>query len=1507
MAGFDLTPEEEKQLESALSNSYTNFEGRKSQASPALAQNLANFYDRFPYANPDVLVPTVQAFTDGKMSERDAIFFLEDLTKRMANDEVANAPKKKKKKSWWQRNIADKVKTGSRWTMAALNFVPQSVTNLASMGYAAGKQARREGFGSIGEALSTEGFIISTDLGTLLDNDKAAGEGFFVGGKAAEAQSARAREFRGTIGGQAFTMGRGVAKVFYQPGTLEYNRLSGLVDAAAAILVPSVPGGKEVTALAKYGAEVGAAKVGLRSLAGLRDFESAVIIPGKVAEFLNSAAGRSVVERMTKIDSVDEAVEVFPTADVEWLQNVAKISDETAMKQFINDSIGIGDATLGTAPKSVDDWNISRWDTIKTKGIKQRESVAARYMASMPGQHVVLSGGSAREKLQAVKNVKNYLRLLKIDPQIRKNLVGQFADAIAADDGSMRNVLGAMDSVIRTSLSSMGASDELITQMMKGMSDFKTAYEKALYGAVGDSGDAADFGGIFDVIVDGQIQSGFQPLNTAGLQSEMLRHSMMLPDPRQTRRIMSKLGWVTGKEGFVNPLVKGQLRMPLSALEWMQNEIWRPFTLITGGYVLRNMTDSLLRQSFNPNTRTGIFHPLELIMVSTFKRFKGDILGDTFKGDYETLIRNGQREMAEASNGVLRETRDATSRTAREMVTGVWKRVRRSDGKNEYMKGVAAELALLASDDVAKMVAEGRTVDEIIQVLTSDPKKDYVTKLQNRWKNKTITMQDGTRTVGTVQFIDGGGDLNVKNLETYIQNYVIPRVESVTGGSNTLKQIVSNGTVTDIAGDQIDVLKFDPVTGRVTGYNEDSLFPTLSEIVDDPNVVLKETYKVQETISTFDSARRGNMGRMIDAYDRVVDKFFAELYPKREAFLNRSPVFRQFYYDTVGKLIDDMTQTEASRIWDNIVDAAQREGKTFADDRTARIWAGKYVGDPELADKLFDIKQGVRTTTGTLSVEQVDAYAKGFALDETKRLFYNAAEKSNFADVMRIIAPFGSAWAEVTKKWAGMLSSDPEMLKRFGVTVRGLQNADPDNDGKGFFYRDPQTGEYVFNYPFSDQLAPFVMALGGTVTGAIAGGLPGAAVGGIGLGVAGKTLVQPQLEGLNTTFAAPVKSLSMGMSLLPGVGPYVQIAAGKILGDKPETEFFAQLISPYGQPNFSPMPSWAKKVASAIAANPENDRLFGDLKIDVMKALSTTGEFDLTSEQGKLDLEKEATKKARILLFLQGLGQFTGPTRPTPEFKVATAQGDMMANELSKAWYEMRQANFDTAVETFLETFGDEAFMYMQGKTVSSVGGLDTSKEFQKWERDNGDIFSKYPEVAGYFAPTGTETDWRIYIKQLESGKRKRLSAKELIDQAQALVGKAMYRTVVRRVGPNPTKQQQEMLSAYKKDLGDKFPGYANAVMDVNFLKRRIDKLYEAVDDPQLQNNPVTDALKTYFRYRDEALFALAQMGGKDLSNKKAAELRSILRGVGEDLAINVPQFERIWNYVLFDEVDLIS
>lgn len=1530
---FDLTPSQEDQIYREMEEFSGRVASKRMQLSPQLAQTVSDVYRRYPTADASVLLSAAQAYTEGKMSEDQLNAFVQDFNKMEYEKSIAEQEaNKKKNRSWFERNVASKFRTGTRWAFAAGEFTLQSVQNIGSKIFNIGETFEELGTelgmgqqrgpqysaplavpgrtAAITQAvIPTKGFVISTDFGTLLENSNVAGDGFFIGGEAARLQGERARRYRGEIAGKAWSFGRGTANLIVQPGTVPYNVLSGIVDAVPAIGVPAAPGAPQV----KAGGKILANRLGLRTLSGLTDYSSAMIIPEKAAGFLNSRSGRNVIKTLTEVDSIDEAIEIFPRATPAFLKGVVDTTDEVSMKQFLIDTIGLEDPSRGRAATSIDDINLSSYDNWKRQNILQKESKVARMMAKMPGRHVVLAGGSDREKMDSIRNVKNYLRSLNktvkkaVPEEQRKELVEKFARALIDDDGSMRNVVTEIENVSRVAMNTMGFNPKVTDKLLSGIRQMHDIVDKALYQDMGPDGKSMNYGGRFTA-QDGKggVFISNQPLNTAAVQTEALKHIMMLPDPRQVRRLVSSFGWLTGKgtpfwikgrtatKGIGNIEKVGEIRVPVAMAEFITNQLWKPLALLTGAYAVRNMSDSLLRQTFSPNLKSGVYHPLDLIMIATHRRYKGDLLGDMLKGDPEELLRRDQRDLVEATNMGMREL-DPVSRETQGILTGAWKRVIREDGYNEFSQGVAAEIALLAGDDVAKRVARGDTTEEIIEYLQGEGRQ-YLRRLENMWRNRNLVDEFGNQNVGSIKFFNDDGTIFEPNVREYIDSYVSPRIEATTGGSTKLREIVGGGGFTDEAGEFVPVFKMDG--SGVYEYLEDNLYPLIRTVMDDPTVNLKTFYKAQVKIDNLYDKKNS----LIEAKNWVIDKFFGELYPKREAFLNRSPAFRQFYYKMVGEWLDELAPGEAANIVASIKKAAARENKKYTSDYLSR-----YVGSRELANRIIDKAEGKVVSNGKLSLTELDSYAKGYALDETKRLFYDATEKSNYADILRIIVPFGSAWAEVTQKWVKMLTTEPETLKRVGVSVQGIRDADPDNDGKGFFYKDPTTGEYMFNYPFSDQLGPFMMGFTSATLGGIAFGLPGVIGGGL-LGSGAGAALQTQLGDISPFAAAPARSFNMALSLYPGTAPIVQIPAAAILSKFPEADFLSKIVTPYGAPDMSAVaaPSWAIKMYQAVLGDPEKDRMFGDLVMDTMKALGSSGKYDLTDPKQIEELENEAIQQARILMVFRALGQLAGPVRPTIEFEIDTKQGDVYASELSKAFYEMQAENYDTSVERFMETFGDDAFLYVAGKTKAIDGGLDASVEFGRWERKNRGIFETYPDVAGYFAPVGSTFDYQVYLRQINSGSRERLTPKEMIEEAQFRVGSAAFRSLRRSFGENPSAAEESLLRRFKNEVYDRYPGYRDADMNVNERKTRINKLYDAVQDKRLDGNPVAEALRIYLQARDEALAIAVSRGIETgIGGKKNADIRGQLFRLGEQLADQFPEFDRLWDRVLFGEVDI--
>lgn len=1518
---LDFTPEEEKGLLFEYQSNEQRIETFRRTASPGLSNMVGQLYRNNSDANPGVVVSAAQAVVGGQMSFEQANQMLLDSQKLELQDAAKEKPKGF---SGWLNSGLSAVRTASRWTMATLNFVPQTVTNVGAQIFS--PSADR----------GTEGWFISTDLGTLIKNDEVAGDGFFIGGKAMQMQAERARRYRGEIDGKAWTLGRGAANLIVQPNSKPYNILSGIIDAGAALVTPSLPGlgaakGVAATQFAKAG-EVGGLGMFTRSAAGLLDAERVAIDPEKVRGWITSRGGRQVVDKISSFGLSKTGLYDDATRFDQIRRTFSKVQDPEFWVKLTDAKSPdeVRNLLLENLGKGIDEFDLSNRSFVEA--MSQKFSRVERLAASVPGQHLVLQSGNSRDVAASITNLDNYLKLYAkgMDRSKRQGLVLDYARSVS-NDNNVYNALQPINKATEEVMQSLGVPKQAIDQIMSSM---KARTDISVHGAL-DAQTGKEWDSLSNyVATDGTTVSN--ALSTAFFEPEMMKTlTVTLPDPRKIRRITSDFDWLFRTGERVDPTKFGDTRLPQTIIESVQNELWRPITLMTPGYVFRNMADSAFRMSFAQGIKGGVLHPLQWIMIATHRKVRGSVIGknwdsienaqDLVKSGAaknidearrmvaEQIMRDGADEFMRATNQSMRELYSLESLHRQGFRDRVWNPTTRGD-KVRYSKGVRDQISLLHDDEITRRLAQGyddidQAVQDAVDYLSSSMGAKYIDDLQARWSNREVLDRvSGNRKVGTVEFRRADGSINELNVETYVKD-ALKRLQNETGMNDILIDAVARGSIVGADGTRRSIFLRNK-TGQRYGYDNEWV-DQVNALVDDANVQLPEWVKYSDEAKNIDDAVGAKQTKILSKRaNESVNKFFSEIYPKRSAYLMQSPVFRQYYYRKVSTLIDELNSQGVIDLRNALQEAAVREGAIQPGQQIGLKWLSGYVGgtplDSKLAKKIVNKINNPSGATGTVTLDQMDKFAKGFALDATKELFYSAAERSNFADILRIVAPFGTAWAEVISSWTKILSSNPDVLRKVGVSVQGVRDADPDNDGKGFFYKDPQTGEYVFNYPYSDKLGSltsFFAGMGG-LTGLAFGGAKGGLIGAVGAGATGFGL--QQIAGVpGTELVAPAKTLTMGLNILPGLGPFAQIAANRVLGQIPEADTMRKWMTPYGEPELTLVPSWAQKVIDAVS-NPENNRLLGDMKIETMRALAATGNYDLTSEAEKERLENDATSRARVLLFLRGLGQFTGPTRPTPEFTVETFAGDKLSSELSKAFRDFQTANYDTAVENFISTFGEDVFLYMASKTKSQAGGLDASTEFGNFERENRSLFNRYSEIAGYFAPAGTNFDYQVYTRFLDSGRLQKVRPSELIDDAQALVGKAIYRNVARKIGGTPNAEQKEFLRGVRAKLYERYPGYETEPVTIGQLEDKIVLIRRALlEDTILDNNPIAIPAKKYLEARDKALAEANARGYQTLGGKNVADLRAWLRNIGDGLVVGYPDFEKIYSRVFFNEIDV--
>jgi hypothetical protein len=722
----------------------------------------------------------------------------------------------------------------------------------------------------------------------------------------------------------------------------------------------------------------------------------------------------------------------------------------------------------------------------------------------------------------------------------------------------------------------------------------------------------------------------------------------------------------------------------------------------------------------------------------------------------------------------------------------------------------------------------------------------------------------------------------------YVDGEIVPRIERTIseltlaeGDEFRVGAIVQLddeeiGVITKISDDLGDVL-IDPLDGSIVDFSRATIQPVEAvdafgrgegsaaarriikkqELYDEATKVgLPPTLK-RELMQT-SASDQGKLASFQDSYDKSVDWFFNSIVNTITTKLERNPVFRQYYYEEVGKLIDRLNPAEAKKF------LAQVEKKATA----LKISPEEYLGDKEILQKM----KASTETAGDVTIEELDDYAKYVAVNNMKELLYDASSRSNLQDALRIIMPFAPAWREVIGTYAGFLKKNPVGTARsFQRVYTGISNADPDNDGRGFFYHDPTTNELMFTFPGSGTLSKV-------------------------------------LTGLDATLEAPVSRLSQGIQAFPALGPVAQIAASQILRDAPETDFLREIFLPYGNKGIrglAPYPGWVEKFTSAIVANEDDlNGIFANTYIETLRALSASGDYDLDSREEVRQLQEDAKFKARILTGFRALSQFAGPTAGTTEFKVKTDEGDVFVSSLVKEFYDMQAdpaIGYDKALPMFLQIYGDEMALYVGSKSRSLVEGLEATEEFGQWEGDNKGLIEDYPEVARYFAPAGSDFSFAVYDRQLRGGLREKLTDDELIKLAQQRIGSAKYREAREQVGPYPSDDAKDLLKKYRTFLSKKYPGFPE------FAEFEVGKYYNDVADLKrivFDDTGVGKAVREYLLAREQAIAASGSTEQGFRQAKGASRLRDGLASLGLALSKQEPNFARIFDRLLASEVE---
>ena len=1040
-------------------------------------------------------------------------------------------------------------------------------------------------------------------------------------------------------------------------------------------------------------------------------------------------------------------------------------------------------------------------------------------------------------------------------------------------------------------------------------------------------------------------------------------YKAMIEERTKLRQDMTKLEEVINdlrKEGYVDEAVelrRGELRGPLALLEWYQQSFWKPLALATGGYVMRNTIDAQIRMALS-GFASIVNHPFKYISVVTGRNATGDLLGEAMLprlilpdgtvpkdglGGIIQKVRYGKYEhvtldekIADELSFGLRKAGLWEQSEARQFQTNQWVAVSAQQNRRAWLRGIGQNGEQINKDAAMQAAARvfydafregvtdprqvrGRAAEAVQKVVDNDP--DYFNTLRRSFEDGIIVKDANGNSFKwkSINWDEASAEDVNQLLEQWAYRMIVDRVQMMAGGQSSMNfmyaynfvpktlrgDIVMPSTV-DVErlggavvgepaqlgeGSWAVVLRVDekagtaviqPIVSSALDSGKDVPIPAFQNrdlsfaarnIVDNMPISYDKVgeglpgfVKYEET--QYGEDNPGLLAGFQRSMDGMTDWFFGRLYASVTTKLDRSPVFRQAYYKVVSDRVDQLSVKAAQQIVDTV--------KTAAAGYDMKEW--RYVGDRELWSRLQAAAKRGADPENALTATDLDDYAKWVALDQVKGLLYNASNRNNLEDALRIVAPFATAWREILGTYGTLFLANPvNTYRQFQRVYTGLEGADPENDGRGFIYKDPVSNQTMFKFPMSGVLAR-------------------------------------ALTGTGAELEAPLSQLSQGISVIPALGPYGQIAVSQ-LPDQPQYDDIINFLLPYGRTEdgrliYDVTPGWIRKALETLeASTTDQSSQFYNTYIETVRAKAASGQYDLSNAQDKQRLLDDSRSAARVLMAMRTASQFFGPTAATTEFQVPTKEGDQYVSLLTSEFYKLQAEDYDTAIPKFLEMFGDEAFVYAAGKTRALREGLEATEEFGAWERQNQDLLGEYADVAAYLAPSGSDFSFAVWQRQVMTGEREKLTDRELILLAQERVGAAKYRAMRLKAGAYPSDEVRGLLRQYREALSQQYRGFpAVAQFEVGKFEEQMIQLRDMVSDQRTEGNPVADALRTYLGYRD-ALLAKAREGGyvaNTLRQAKGLEtFRDYLASIGNQLIQETPEFARVYERLLAQEVEL--
>jgi hypothetical protein len=1058
-----------------------------------------------------------------------------------------------------------------------------------------------------------------------------------------------------------------------------------------------------------------------------------------------------------------------------------------------------------------------------------------------------------------------------------------------------------------------------------------------------------------------------------GVLGELYNQAVFLPDMEILAGLTRGKVWREGVGLVGRSKLTGKERLAVKALDVAINDVWKPSILLTGAYLARNILDGQVRIALTG--RAGLSgmldNPAEWLLWASNRKGVSDIFGrpltieelDRFVEEGLSELDNAQQDLVDLANARNWLHGGTGSRPISNMNRSLQLNdaaiVRKADGV-PYVVGVIDQLRKVGISAADRALARFQHIDDETERFRKT--LDFLYSEEGAAaQQELISMAQSGIKVGTSS-LPGFGNAAIKldtpqQVRTWLQNVIqyqmqnrlekyskipelqtimlsnrIPVVDAATGRASIFEAPLTSQIINRlfIDGKKVTSRKADDFVGAVFKNDDGTSFLVHNTRVDASGKVTGELIELTDEIvwntkgvpDNYSDNAVSIISKLVK--DQNIENVFPELVPSikrvdptsvkektREIAkgwqdfldiffvgvvdegrplatkaskifsvgrwttkLEKLPAFRQILWQTYMDNMKGLSRDEALKFREYVVELSSEwkmkpnsvMGGTMSDNR----W--KALND------LLAPENPVRW--GTNTAEDLNTYAYSYAKGELKDLFFDASTKTNFGDnqAMRLLFQFASAWYEAASTYGELIIKNPSEVYKIHRGFTGAINGKLPGSEQGFFYQNEQTGQYVFNAPLSGWM-------------------------------------MQKMHNINAVIQMPIKGLSVGLNMVPALGPIGTFAASAILPHVPGRTFFEQMLTPYGPVKGTEIvkqviPGFLRKTMNLIDADPKKlNEVFGQNYVETYLTLSASGRYDFTDPDDMRKLEKDAINPARTITLLQILSQFFGPSTGTPQFRVEASDGEFyylstIANELQK----LRDEDYETAIPRFLEIYGENLRLFAAGKTRSTVDGLSHTEQFLQFQLENEDFFFRHKDVAAYFAPEGDEYSWQAFSYQLKKGNQKRIPVTEIKKLSDYSNAAAKYRAERKKFGPFLSTKNEAYLYNFRKGLEENYPGYVSTPsFNPSDIPNLIKDLKNAMVQPEVSDSQTTFALKDYFALRDTIYSQMEAAGVKSLKSKRMVRGRQELIKKGYNLSLAYPDFARLWERALSAEVELVN